>query len=267
MKEPDKKNASLKALMKEEQLDKNQQKLIMDQLAESPDLIRDFDFILYLIQNIKLAKDREEESVTKNWDSYTKRIQRYKTKKIFYKFLNTAAIFVLIFFASLFYIYEGFGLFNVLFNGELSAVRKRQYEDADLLLVCNKDTLPLVNGDDFFAVDGIRITYNLSGNGLALSHLTPKNKNSKIIVITPVGKTAKIIIQGTIFYLKAYHDENDIIATLVRGSIGFNLLEGEEQKMKPGEQFVFYKSENKFVTHNVDTRIAFSWKDGIVLFK
>jgi transmembrane sensor len=324
MKGPGKKKAFFKALMKREQLDESQQELIMNQLAESPDLIRDFEFVLYLIQKIKLAKDGEEVNVARNWDSYTRRIQRYKAKKLFFKSLNAAAIIVLIFSVSLFYIYEGFGFVNVLFNGELVAVRKRQFEDADLLLVCNKDTLPLVKGDDFFAENGIKISYNLSGNGLSLSHLTFRNKNSKIIAITPVGKTAninfsdrsavylnasstlffpasfeteirevkllgeglfevnkdlhrkfivladgssKIIVHGTIFNLKAYHDENDIIATLVRGSIGFNLPDGEEQKLKPGEQCMFYKSENKYIIHKVDTSIACSWKDGIIFFK
>ncbi|MCL2501829.1 MAG: DUF4974 domain-containing protein [Bacteroidales bacterium] len=90
--------------------------------------------------------------------------------------------------------------------------------------------------------------------------------NKKFIV-----KTGKIDIHvlGTKFDVKAYNDENEIITSLVSGSIQIALENGTTGHiaLKPGEQLIHNKKNHSTtILQNVNMDMYTSWKDGFLRF-
>ena len=72
-------------------------------------------------------------------------------------------------------------------------------------------------------------------------------------------------VLGTSFNVRAYTDENEILTTLVQGSVKFSA--GKESViLKPGEQAVLDKS-GRVVIKEVDTYLYTAWKNGVFAFK
>lgn len=77
------------------------------------------------------------------------------------------------------------------------------------------------------------------------------------------GSVVKVL--GTSFNVRAYADENEILTTLVQGSVKFSA--GKESViLKPGEQAVLDKS-GRVVIKEVDTYLYTAWKNGVFAFK
>ena len=93
-----------------------------------------------------------------------------------------------------------------------------------------------------------------------------KNTNKPFIVTT---ERVHVKVLGTIFNLKAYSGEKKVEATLEEGRIEFT-IDGNASKpieLKPGEQVVFDKIENKTTLGKVETYLHTAWKDGKYVFK
>ena len=70
---------------------------------------------------------------------------------------------------------------------------------------------------------------------------------------------------GTSFDVRAYADEDEVLTTLVQGSVRFSA--GKESViLEPGEQVVLDKS-GRLETREVDTYLYTAWKDGVFAFK
>ena len=72
-------------------------------------------------------------------------------------------------------------------------------------------------------------------------------------------------VLGTGFDVRAYKDENEILTTLVSGSVEFSAGK-ESVVLRPGEQAVLDKS-GELETREVDTYLYTAWKDGVFAFK
>lgn len=77
---------------------------------------------------------------------------------------------------------------------------------------------------------------------------------------------ALITVLGTHFNVQANPESDDIIATLIEGSIKFI---GAEQTitMTPNQQLTFSRSTNKVDVKSVDTEICTAWKNGVLKYK
>lgn len=77
---------------------------------------------------------------------------------------------------------------------------------------------------------------------------------------------AQITVLGTHFDVQANPESDDIIATLIEGSIKFT---GAEQTitMTPNQQLTFSRSTNKVDVKSVDAEIYTAWKSGILKYK
>jgi ferric-dicitrate binding protein FerR (iron transport regulator) len=70
-----------------------------------------------------------------------------------------------------------------------------------------------------------------------------------------------ITVLGTVFNVKAYKDETDILTTLVEGSISVN--NGiSKNVLKPGQQSKLSQTKNDFKIYNVDVEEHISWRKG-----
>lgn len=78
-------------------------------------------------------------------------------------------------------------------------------------------------------------------------------------------KTSAVKVLGTGFDVRAYKDEDEILTTLVHGSVAFSAGK-ETVVLKPGEQAVLEKS-GVLETREVDTYLYTAWKDGVFAFK
>ena len=77
------------------------------------------------------------------------------------------------------------------------------------------------------------------------------------------GSVVKVL--GTSFNVRAYADENEILTTLVQGSVRFSAGK-ESVVLKPGEQAVLNKS-GRVVIKEVDTYLYTAWKNGVFAFE
>ena len=78
-------------------------------------------------------------------------------------------------------------------------------------------------------------------------------------------KTSAVKVLGTSFDVRAYTDEEEVLTTLVQGSVQFST--GEESViLEPGEQAVLSKS-GRVETREVDTYLYTAWKNGVFAFK
>ena len=78
-------------------------------------------------------------------------------------------------------------------------------------------------------------------------------------------KTSAVKVLGTGFDVRAYKDENEILTTLVSGSVIFSAGK-ESVVLKPGEQAVLDQS-GELETREVDTYLYTAWKEGVFAFK
>lgn len=77
---------------------------------------------------------------------------------------------------------------------------------------------------------------------------------------------SRISVLGTVFNVKNDSKENVTTATLVEGSIRFETPE-QQILLKPDQQLVFNKSENKIGIENVSTDLITAWKSHLIKYK
>lgn len=77
---------------------------------------------------------------------------------------------------------------------------------------------------------------------------------------------SKISVLGTVFNVKNYKKENVTTATLLEGSIRFETPE-QQILLKPDQQLVFNKSENKIDIENVSSDLVTAWKSHLIKYK
>ena len=78
-------------------------------------------------------------------------------------------------------------------------------------------------------------------------------------------KNSTVRVLGTSFDVRAYADENEVLTTLVQGSVRF-AAGNKSVILKPGEQAVLDKS-GRVENRKVDTYLYTAWKDGVFAFK
>ena len=82
--------------------------------------------------------------------------------------------------------------------------------------------------------------------------------------IVDMGNSS-VRVLGTSFDVRAYADEDEVLTTLVRGSVKFSA--GKEfVTLEPGKQAVLGKS-GSIETREVDTYLYTAWKEGVFAFK
>ncbi len=80
------------------------------------------------------------------------------------------------------------------------------------------------------------------------------------------ARNTKVKVLGTEFNVKAYEDENEIAATLVKGKVHVQLNESAEHGfLRPGEQALV--QGNNLSVNKVDSYYYTAWKEGVFVFK
>jgi len=90
-----------------------------------------------------------------------------------------------------------------------------------------------------------------------------KNKNKPFIVSV---NDMSVRVYGTSFNVSAYDNSNEIITTLVEGSVKLQSKSGVDKFIKPDDQFIFNKESGGYVLEQVDTRIYTAWVNGRFAF-
>ena len=80
---------------------------------------------------------------------------------------------------------------------------------------------------------------------------------------------SRVEVLGTVFNVRAYPDEHEIVTTLVEGSVRFGKTPSDMQGiiLKPEQQLFFYKDNESAVVRSVDCSPYISWKDGRLVFR
>ncbi len=77
-----------------------------------------------------------------------------------------------------------------------------------------------------------------------------------------------IEVLGTEFNVCAYDDEQDMVTTLVNGSVKFTVGSDKKgQVLKPNQQVTYNKNTNESILKDVDTYPFIAWKEGKFYFK
>ena len=90
-----------------------------------------------------------------------------------------------------------------------------------------------------------------------------KDVDKPFIVHTDVGY---IIVLGTSFNVKSYVDDSCFIATLIRGSIQFN-IPTQSIILAPNEQLRINKKNFTMEIESVDADLDVAWKDGLLKYR
>lgn len=91
-----------------------------------------------------------------------------------------------------------------------------------------------------------------------------KNKHQKFIVKT---QRQHVEVLGTHFNINSYHDESNVITTLLEGAVQIFVGKGNKESvvLKPGEQSAVSQSRTIDV-NDVDVNDVVAWKDGKFVF-
>jgi ferric-dicitrate binding protein FerR (iron transport regulator) len=89
-------------------------------------------------------------------------------------------------------------------------------------------------------------------------------KNKELPFVVNAGNS-QIKVLGTVFNVKAYHDEPKIETVLVEGNIEFN-AQGKSILLKPGEHILYSEKTNQISKTKVNTEDFTSWKGGKIYF-
>ena len=82
--------------------------------------------------------------------------------------------------------------------------------------------------------------------------------------IVDMGNSS-VRVLGTSFNVRAYADEDEVLTTLVQGTVKFSAGK-ESVTLEPGKQAVLGKSES-IETREVDTYLYTAWKEGFFVFE
>lgn len=92
-----------------------------------------------------------------------------------------------------------------------------------------------------------------------------ENKAKPFIVKT---ENINVKVLGTRFNVYAYPEEPVVCATLEKGAVEVTLENSNNRlNMKPGQQFLYCRTERKYQLKDVDTRLHTSWINNILRFE
>lgn len=77
---------------------------------------------------------------------------------------------------------------------------------------------------------------------------------------------SKVAVLGTVFNVKNYKEEGVTTATLVEGSIRFE-IPGRQVLLEPDQQLVFTKSTHQIEMKNVSAGLVTAWKNRLIKYK
>lgn len=101
---------------------------------------------------------------------------------------------------------------------------------------------------------------SLDGEGF----FTVTKDKEKAFVVDLNG--SKVSVLGTVFNVKNYRKEDITTATLVEGSIRFETPD-QQIVLKPDQQLVFNKSNNKIDMANVSADLVTAWKSHLIKYR
>lgn len=90
--------------------------------------------------------------------------------------------------------------------------------------------------------------------------------NSRPFIVRTAGQLIKVY--GTEFNVNSYEDDEEVLTTLVEGSISLT-SDGHstnELMLAPGHQAVFSKSADETIVKTVDTEVVTSWRNDMFVF-
>lgn len=90
-----------------------------------------------------------------------------------------------------------------------------------------------------------------------------RNKEWPFVVAT---KEMELRVLGTEFNVRAYEDEEEILSTLVEGSVQVNNSLGEEIILNPGYQAVIKRNDNSLTNVLANIEEVTAWKNGQFIF-
>lgn len=103
---------------------------------------------------------------------------------------------------------------------------------------------------------------NVDLRGEALFNVVP-NRESPFVV--NVNNT-KVTALGTVFNVKDYPEDSHLLATLVEGSIRFETAM-QSVLLKPDQQLIYHKQNEKIDVENVETDLVIAWKDRLIKYR
>lgn len=109
--------------------------------------------------------------------------------------------------------------------------------------------------------DSLRIV-EISGEG----YFKVAKENNRPFIVKTSGQTIKVY--GTEFNVNSYEDDDEVVTTLVSGSIALttDLHSTNELFLAPGHQAVFSRSSDKTSVKSVNTEVVTSWRNDMFVF-
>jgi len=138
-----------------------------------------------------------------------------------------------------------------------------------------KSTLTFNDGTKIVLNAESKLKYKMNSNdstrevyleGEAYFHVAHDESRPFIVHVNNISTT----VLGTKFNISAFSNENEIAVSLVEGKVKVDKeVEGEAEKaviLKPNQQLVYEKDNNKSFVQRFDAQSVTGWKDNILIF-
>lgn len=247
----------------EKQLPENEQRLFEEQIDASVELQKEVNDIAFIWKTSSNLKMHSNVDTVKSWDRISKRIRKDKYRnKFLYFFRNAAAILLLPIL-----LFTGFLYFN---SGKNLSVKEIQISSA--YGAVTKTTLP--DGTEVWLNSGSKLTYPqiFTGNKRTV-HLTGEayfkvrsDKSNRFDVVT--ANELVVSAYGTEFDINAYHEDNSIGVTLVKGNVEVKNIDNSINKDVTPGQYLVYDKENKSIKiEDAHLAVKTGWVEGKMVFR
>lgn len=247
----------------EKQLPEAEQRLLEKQIEASEELQKEVNDIAFIWKTSSDLKLHSKVDTAKNWNIISKKIRRDKYRKeILYFTRNAAAILLLPIL-----LFTGFLYFNSANN-----LSVQQIEISSAYGTITKTTLP----------DGTEVWLN-SGSKLAYPQKFTDNKRTVYLTGEAYFKVSsdksnrfdvvmadKLVVSayGTEFNINAYHEDDSIDVTLVKGNIEVKDIDNSITKDVIPGQYLAYNKENKSMrTGDAHLGVKIGWVEGKMIFR
>jgi len=244
-------------------------KRFLDNTNQSSELSQDLKKIRKIWDAFKSIKDPADIDVEKALTKVERKISYFRKSRnfIFYLERIAAILFIPLLIAGAAYYYS---------NKSVRVQRSAYNELNNAYGTVSEITLPdgtkvwLNSGSHFkyplFFKKGVRKVY-LSGEAY---FEVARNKQKPFVVNV---SDIDVMATGTIFEVRAYTNDANIVATLASGKISMAKEIGASGKLKtiisvnPGQKAILNKEKKKITIEQADVEKEFAWKEGKLIFR
>lgn len=247
----------------EKQLPENERQLFEKQIEDSEELRKEVNDIAFVWKASSDLKLHSNVDTAKNWDIVSRKIRKDKSRNRFLYFARNVAAVLLLPILLL----TGFLYFNP--SKDLTV---QEIQISSAYGIITKTILP--DGTEVWLNSGSKLTYPqvFRGNKRTVHLLgeayfkVSSDRSNRFDVVT--ANELVVSAYGTEFNINAYHEDNNIDVTLVKGNIEVKNIDNTmNEDVIPGQHLTYRKVNKSMKKGNANLAVKTGWIEGKMVFR